>query len=82
MHGPKNKIMFSLSIETHNGSRGIAPLILNLGTGWRFAVKFTSCPPYLRERTPVPIEQEAGWASEPVWTFWSSDKFEFDPRTV
>jgi hypothetical protein len=23
---------------------------------------------YPRERTPVPIVQEAGWASEPVWT--------------
>jgi hypothetical protein len=23
---------------------------------------------YPRERTPVPIGQEAGWAPEPVWT--------------
>jgi len=22
--------------------------------------------------TPVPIEQEAGWSREPVWTFWKT----------
>jgi hypothetical protein len=23
---------------------------------------------------PVPIEQEAGWAPEPVWMLWSTEK--------
>jgi hypothetical protein len=23
---------------------------------------------------PVPIGKEAGWASEPVWTLWSTEK--------
>jgi hypothetical protein len=27
-----------------------------------------------RERTPVPIEQLAGWAPEPVWTIWRREK--------
>jgi len=31
---------------------------------------------YLRERDPVPIVQEAGWAPAPVWTG------EENPRTV
>jgi hypothetical protein len=25
---------------------------------------------FLQERTPTPIGQEAGWASERVWMFW------------
>ena len=24
--------------------------------------------------TPVPTEYEAGWATEPVWTFWKIEK--------
>jgi hypothetical protein len=34
--------------------------------GW--VVNATPRPFYPREREPVPIVQEAGWASEPVWT--------------
>ena len=30
-------------------------------------------PPYSRERTPVPIEYEAGWAPEKLWTFWRQE---------
>jgi hypothetical protein len=33
-------------------------------------VDITLLPLYLRERTPVPLEQEAGWAPESVCTFW------------
>jgi hypothetical protein len=32
-------------------------------------VTFTPWPFFPREGTPVPIEMEAGWAPEPVWTF-------------
>lgn len=28
-----------------------------------------------QERTPVPIEYEAGWTQEPVWMFWRREKF-------
>jgi hypothetical protein len=31
---------------------------------------------------PVPIVQEAGWASEPVWTGAENTPPGFDPRTV
>jgi hypothetical protein len=31
-----------------------------------------SCP---RERTPVPIVQEVGWAPEPVWTLRIEEKY-------
>jgi hypothetical protein len=33
--------------------------------GW--VVNTTPRPLYPQERDPVPIEQEAGWAPEPVW---------------
>jgi hypothetical protein len=49
------------------GSRGIALLILDLGTrrgGWSAA-----CPGrFTPGKDPVPIVQEAGWAPGPVWT--------------
>jgi len=31
-------------------------------------VNATPRPPYPRERDPVPILQEAGWAAGPIWT--------------
>jgi hypothetical protein len=34
--------------------------------GW--VVKATLRPLYRRERDPVPIAQQAGWAPGPVWT--------------
>jgi len=40
---------------TYKGGRGTAPLILNLGTGCRRLVKFTTRPLYSQERNPVPI---------------------------
>jgi len=40
-------------------------------------VDATLRPLYPRERDPVPIVQEAGWAPGSVWT-----DAEFDPRTV
>jgi hypothetical protein len=44
-------------------------LILDLGTRWGWVVSVTPRPRFTTgERTPVPIGQEAGWASEPVWT--------------
>lgn len=37
-------------------------------------VNFTPGIIYLRERTRVPPEQEAGWEAEPVRMFWRSEK--------
>jgi hypothetical protein len=55
-------------MKAYRGSRGIALLIVNLGTRWSLVVKLKPQPLYRRERTPVPFEEEAGWASAPVWT--------------
>jgi hypothetical protein len=49
-------------------SRGIALLFFNLGARWGCVINATPRPQYVRERDPVPIVQEAGWAPEPVRT--------------
>jgi hypothetical protein len=71
--GKKDKKL-SLSMPwRHTGGRGIVQFILNLGTWWR-AVNFTPRPLDTRERAPVPVEEEAGWAPEPVGAFWSNGR--------
>jgi hypothetical protein len=35
----------------------------------------------LQENNPLPIEQEAEWAPEPVWTFWGRKK-SLAPTTI
>jgi hypothetical protein len=39
----------------------------NLGARWLWVVSATPRPCYPRERDPVHIVQEAGWAPGPVW---------------
>jgi hypothetical protein len=48
-------------------SEGIAQLLLNLGTRRWCVVSITPRPPLPLGKSQVPIEQEAGWAPEPVW---------------
>ena len=64
----KSKAVLVHARKAYRGSRGIAPVILNLSAGWRWVVKFMLHPLYPQDRTVVPIEQEAGRASEPVCT--------------
>lgn len=45
---------------------GIAPLIHNRGTGWRWVASFTSRPLYSRSRTSGPTKQETVWAPDQV----------------
>jgi hypothetical protein len=52
------------------GNGSVAPRILNLGARWKRVVSFTPRPLYPQGEFPVSIGQEAGWASEPVWTQW------------
>jgi len=48
--------------------RGIALLFHDCGTRRGWAVSSTPRPHFTSGKDPVPILQEAGWASEPVWT--------------
>jgi hypothetical protein len=37
-------------------------------------VDFRLQPPYLQERITVHLDEEDGWAEEPVWTSWRREK--------
>ena len=74
------------AIKESGGSRGIHPLILNFVARWRWVVNFMPWLLYPKEGTPVPLEQEVGWAPGAVWTFGGEKHFftteGFEPRTV
>ena len=52
----------------HRGSRGIALLFLDHGTRRGWGVSVTPRPLFTPGKDPVPIVQEAAWATGPVWT--------------
>jgi len=52
----------------HRGSRGIALLFHDHGTGRGWGISVTPQPLFTPSKDPVPIVQEAGWAPGPVWT--------------
>jgi len=52
----------------HRGSGGIALLFHDHGTRRGWGVSVMPRPLFTPEKDPVPIVQEAGWASGPVWT--------------
>jgi len=52
----EGKIVPVCAMKAYWRSRGIAPLIFNLGTGWKMVVNFKTWQLYPRERTLVPIE--------------------------
>jgi hypothetical protein len=53
----------------------VDPRIPDLGISWRWVISFTRRPLYPPgKESPIPIEQEAGWAWEQVWTTWRKEK--------
>jgi hypothetical protein len=62
-------------MKSYRGSRGLAPLNLNLGTRWRYVVNITPRPLYTKEGAQVLIEYEAGSAPESVSTFRRREEF-------
>jgi hypothetical protein len=52
----------------HRGSRGIALLFHDHGTGRGWWVSVTPRPLFTLGKNPVPIVQEAVWTPRPVWT--------------
>ena len=53
---------------THRGSRGLALLFLDYGTGREWGVSVTPRPLFTPGKDPVHIVQEAGCVPGPVWT--------------
>jgi hypothetical protein len=61
------------TLKAYRKSRGTAAFIRNVGTRRRW-VNFTLRPFYPRGKRLVLIKWEAGWTSDPVWTFRRRDK--------
>ena len=58
--------------KAYRGSRGIAPLILNISNRWRWVVNFMSHMPCVWDRTSVYLKV---WLSPgPIWTFWTKER--------
>jgi len=55
-------------MKAYGGRGGTAPLILILGAAWGLDGNITPQTALVRGKTPVPIEQETGWAPEQVCT--------------
>jgi hypothetical protein len=62
-------------MKAFRGRRGIAPLILNPGNRFRSVVKVMIWPLFSWVIAIDPIEYEAAWVPEMVWTFWRREKF-------
>ena len=73
----KAQFKFPSTPRTHiGGSRGITPLILNVGSTWRWVVNFKPLPLYPWKGIPVP-----GWAPEQVWAVLEKEK-SFTPTGI
>ena len=60
-------LRFCTGRTAHRGSRGIALPFHDHGTRRRWGVSVTPRLLFAPGKDPVPIVQEAGWASAPVW---------------
>ena len=59
--------LLKVKVKVYKANRGIVPLIPNISDRWGWVVDPTPRPLYPRERDPVSIVQEAGWALGLVW---------------
>jgi hypothetical protein len=62
------KVQPRTSHEGPEGEYRYSSTLSLTSTLMRWTVNDTPRPLYPRERNPVPIVQEAGWTSGPVWT--------------
>jgi hypothetical protein len=56
-------------MNAYRESRGIGPIILNLGSGWKMVSSMPQ-PQCSWGRVLLSIVYEAEWATEPVIIFW------------
>jgi hypothetical protein len=63
------KLTLEPTMKVQSGSRCRALLFLNFGDRWGRVVKSTPWTVYTRERDPVPIVHENGWAPVLAGTF-------------
>lgn len=48
----KDILVLVHAMKVYRGSKGVSPLIVNVGTSWRWVISFTPLPPYPREKSP------------------------------
>jgi hypothetical protein len=65
--GKQRSIVAINAMNAYRGSRGKAPLCLNLVTRFSSVVRFTLRPLYPLERGPVLTEYEDGRTPQPAW---------------
>jgi hypothetical protein len=71
---PDSKFSPVQALKKYRGSRGIAPLILSLGTRGKRVVNVKLGLPHPRSVACLLSEQEAGWAPETFCMFWRRKK--------
>jgi hypothetical protein len=65
----------NVPLHTIRGNGGIAPPILYLGSRRRSVVSFNPSNTWvLGKELTVPTQLQAGWAPEPIWTYWGKEK--------
>jgi hypothetical protein len=73
--GKLNKVVPVHVVKAYGGNRGMPPLILNIGTKWRWVVGFTPRPLEHPGKFPIPVKKEGSAGHGPGLTFWRTEKF-------
>jgi hypothetical protein len=60
--------------KAYKGNRVILPCLHNLSNRWESVVNFIPWPVTPGKTTLLPTDQDAAWAPEPVWIFWTREK--------
>lgn len=63
------------SLKAFRRKRGTAPLIIDIGTTWRWVVRFMPWLSFCQKRISVPIARGARCAAEMVWALWGIEQF-------
>jgi len=65
--------VYAMEAYWRSRDKPTVPPVLKFDARWRGVVNNMPRPPYPLDRTPLPIEQEAGWAPETILTIWGRE---------
>jgi hypothetical protein len=68
-------LLHTHAMKAYRETGHTAPLAFNLDIRWRCVVSLMpqSLSTKVKEH-PFLMEEESGWATEPIWTFWRTDQ--------
>jgi len=78
-HTVKGRAVPLHTMKAYGGIRGIAPLILDLSTTWRFVVQFTPWPLYPRNILRRPLNRRLSGPQRGFGQFWRKENLLFLP---